>query len=64
VDPRREAKLARASAKGPAPPTAMPPPVAPAAATRLPSPLRVTETAVSGTGGAGQELSVDDLFDA
>jgi hypothetical protein len=62
VDPRQEAKLARASTKAAAPSTVMPPPVAPVVATRMPSPSRVTETAVSGTSGAGQELSVDDYL--
>ena len=40
----------------------MPPPAVPAAAAKLPSPPRVTETAVSGTWGTGQELSVDDYL--
>jgi hypothetical protein len=40
----------------------MPPPVAPAAAARLPSPPCATKTAVSGTSGATQELSVDDYL--
>jgi hypothetical protein len=40
----------------------MPPPAVPFVATRLPSPSRVTETAVSGTSGASQELSVDDYL--
>jgi hypothetical protein len=48
--------------KGEAPSTAMPPLAAPAAAGRLTSPPRVTETAVSLTGGAGQELYVDDYL--
>jgi hypothetical protein len=62
VDPGREAKLARASAKGAAPSAAMPPPVEPVDATRVTSPLRVAETAVSRTGGAGQELLIDDYL--
>jgi hypothetical protein len=62
VDPRREAKLARASAKAVAKGAAMPPPVAPAVVARLPSPSRVTETTVSGTSRAAQELSVDDYL--
>jgi hypothetical protein len=37
-------------------------PAAPTVAVRLTSPPRVTETTVSGTGGAGQELSLDDYL--
>jgi hypothetical protein len=39
-----------------------PPPAAPAAAMKLSSLPCVTEMAVSGTGGTGQELSVDDYL--
>jgi hypothetical protein len=39
-----------------------PSPAALAAAPRTPSPQRVTETAVMGSGGAAQELSVDDYL--
>jgi hypothetical protein len=59
VDPRQEAKLARPSVKAVASGVAMPPPTAPAAAPRLPSPSSVTKTAVTGSGGAALELSVD-----
>jgi hypothetical protein len=62
VDPRREAKLVRASAKAATPSVAMPPPMAPATAVRLPSSTRATETTVSGTSRAAQELSVDDYL--
>jgi hypothetical protein len=62
VDPHQEAKLARAGVKGATPYAAMPPPAAPAVAARLPSPPLVTETMVSRTGGAGQELLVDDYL--
>jgi hypothetical protein len=55
VDPCRDAKVARPSVKGVAPPMTMPSPAVPAAAAKLPLPLRVTETAMSGTGGTGQE---------
>jgi hypothetical protein len=51
VDPRRDAKVARPNVKGAAPSATMPPPAVPAAAARLPSPSRVTETAVLRTGG-------------
>jgi hypothetical protein len=51
LTPRREAKLAQASMKAAAPAAAMPPPMAPAAAARLPSPPHATKTAVSGTSG-------------
>jgi hypothetical protein len=37
-------------------------PAVPAAAAKLPSSPRVTEMAVSGTRGTGQELSVDDYL--
>jgi hypothetical protein len=62
VAPHREAKLARASVKAATPAAAMPPPAVLAAAARLPSPPHVTEMAVSGTGRAAQELSVDDYL--
>jgi hypothetical protein len=61
VDPRRDANVARPSAKGISPPATMPPPVV-SAATKLPLPPRVTETMVSGTGGTSQELLVDDYL--
>ena len=48
--------------KGAAPSMVMPLPAAPVAAARLTLPPRVAETAVLETGGAGQELSVDDYL--
>jgi hypothetical protein len=45
-----------------APSVAMPPLAAPAAAARPPSPPRMTETTMSGTSGATQELLVDDYL--
>jgi hypothetical protein len=62
VDPHREVKLARPSAKAATPNAAMPPPAAPATTPRPPSPPRVVETAVTGTGEATTELSVDDYL--
>jgi hypothetical protein len=70
-DPRHNAKVAWPSAKGAAPPTMMPPPAAPASTTKSYSPPRGTKMAMSGIGGTGQVLSVDDdlvggvtMFDA
>jgi hypothetical protein len=42
--------------------TAMPPPAATAATGRRTLPPRVIKTTVSGTGGAGHELSFDDYL--
>jgi hypothetical protein len=62
VDPRREVKLARPNAKATTPGAVMPPPSAPAVAPRPPSPPRVAETTVTGSGGVAKELSVDDYL--
>jgi hypothetical protein len=62
VDPRREAKLARPGAKAAAPDVVMPPPAVFATASRPPSPPRVVETVMTGTGEAATELSVDDYL--
>jgi hypothetical protein len=58
VDPCRKVKLARPSAKAVALGAAMPPPAVP----RPPSPPRVVETAVAGSGGVAMGLSVDDYL--
>jgi hypothetical protein len=62
VDPRRDAKVLRPSAKGATLATVMHPPVVPVALERVPSPPRAVEATVSETGGIGQELSVDDYL--
>jgi hypothetical protein len=62
VDPCQEAKLARPSAKAAASGAVMPPLAAPATAPRTPSPPRDPETVVIGSGGAAQDLSVDDYL--
>jgi hypothetical protein len=62
VDPCRDAKVVRPRAKGVAPSAMMPTSAVPAAAASLPSPPHITETAVSRTGGIGQELSVDEYL--
>ena len=57
-DPRREAKMARASAKPAAPGASMPPPAAPTHERRPPSPPRAAEAVV-----AGAEVSMDIFMD-
>ena len=61
VDPRRDAKMVRPSAKG-ALRLRRCPYTAPTLATKSSSSPRVTETTVSGTEGMSQELSVDDYL--
>jgi hypothetical protein len=53
VDPRRDAKMSRPSAKGAAMAAAMPPPTAPMAPMKASSPPRVVEMVVSEIGGIG-----------
>jgi hypothetical protein len=62
VDPCREVKLARLRAKSATLGAGMPPPAAPAAGRRPPSPPHIVETAVAGARGVSTELSVDDYL--
>jgi hypothetical protein len=57
VDPRREAKLARPNVKAAMSGVAMPPPAAPTAAPRPPSPPCITKMALLGSGGAPRSCS-------
>jgi hypothetical protein len=61
-DPRREVKMAWASAKPAAPGASMPPPGAPGASERRPpSPPRAAKTVVDGT-EVSMDISVDDYL--
>jgi hypothetical protein len=61
ADLRREAKMARPSAKPAAPGASMPPPIAPTHEQRLPSPPRAAEAAVAGA-EASMDIFVDDYL--
>jgi hypothetical protein len=61
VDPRREAKMARASVKPAASGASMPPPATPTGERRPPSPPYAAETAVAGA-KVSMELSLDDYL--
>jgi hypothetical protein len=61
ADPRREAMVARPSAKPAASSSSMPPPAAPTSERRPPSPVHATKTAVAGA-EVSMELSVDDYL--
>jgi hypothetical protein len=59
--PRREAKVARASAKPAASGASMPPPAAPTHERRPPSPPRAAEVVVAGA-EVSMDISVDDYL--
>jgi hypothetical protein len=62
VDPRREVKVARPSAKSVASASVCPRPLRLPVGEAPPSPPRVAETALAGAGGVSTELSVDDYL--
>jgi hypothetical protein len=61
ADPRREAKMARPSAKAAAPGASMPPPAAPTQERRPPSPPHAAKATVASV-EVSMELSVDDYL--